>query len=491
MAADEQQEDTMLSLVKSRYLCRDRQIDLLDEYLRRLCPLIIIYGVRSTGKTSVTKTLMESSGDSLYAYLNCMELFSTKMVYESILNQLNNRIHCFDDDDYNNGDKQHIQCNSLTDFIEQIKQLLEYHYSCPQPTTVESVKPRGRPKSSSLSSSSSSSSSSSTTTTTYTQCILVFDSVDNNHHLFGTVNNNELMTGFMKICELTENKYPITCLFVGCQPIEWFCRITASPVTAIQINFDNYSMDEMTAILVRDCPRNYDKSFYQNYVNIIVKTLIQMSSNLREIRSICLANFSKYIEPITMDELQANETAKLYKRFQPQLLKILDDLPMKVVNKSADGTYDEWPDSMKYLLIASYLASNNSVKADKKVFVKYEGKQQRRKRKTVTTVGGGGDDHRDYSGPKGSPFERIFHCYRALIQLNAEPNDQYITEASNKLLSELQELVSLKLVLRTHEKLKTNWLSSQTKYQISNSVTFDFADKLAKQLNLNIKAFIE
>jgi len=427
------------------YLCRETQISRLYEYLVRLCPTIIVYGLRSTAKTSVVKTLCETS-HSLYAYIDCKEFFTNKMVYENILIQLNDKINCLE--------TNQIHCQSLSHFIDHLKTILDQFVANANLKTKKSSKP------------------------VFSQCIIVLDSMDSNHHLINT-SNNEIITSLIKIQELTQNVCPISCVFMSCQSSEWFCRITSSPVSAIQINFDNYSLQEMSTILTKDCPKGYDKHFYQNYVNIIVKTLIQMSSNLSEMRSICLAYFCKYVEPINSGHMCATDSAKLYKRFQPILVDIIEDISLKVVNSRADR--HSWPDSMKYLLISSY----NSVKNDKKVFVKYEGKKRKeRKRKIVT-------EERDFSGPKGATFERLLHIYRALIELNAENDDQYLKDSSNKLLSELQELVALKLILRTQFTNKSNCLSSVTKYQISNSVNFDFIENLAQKLNLNIKAFIE
>ncbi|CAG2179573.1 unnamed protein product, partial [Oppiella nova] len=348
----------LVSHLNGLYLCRETQISRLYEYLVRLCPTIIVYGLRSTAKTSVVKTLCATS-HSLYAYIDCKEFFTNKM--------------------------------SLSHFIDHLKTILDQFVANANLKTKKSSKP------------------------VFSQCIIVLDSMDSNHHLINT-SNNEIITSLIKIQELTQNVCPISCVFMSCQSSEWFCRITSSPVSAIQINFDNYSLQEMSTILTKDCPKGYDKHFYQNYVNIIVKTLIQMSSNLSEMRSICLAYFCKYVEPITSGHMCATDSAKLYKRFQPILVDIIEDISLKVVNSRADR--HSWPDSMKYLLISSYLSSYNSVKNDKKVFVKYEGKKRReRKRKIVT-------EERDFSGPKGATFERLLHIYRALIELNAENDDQ-------------------------------------------------------------------
>jgi origin recognition complex subunit 5 len=182
--------------------------------------------------------------------------------------------------------------------------------------------------------------------------------------------------------------------------------------------------------------------------------------------------------------MTTKDSAKLYKRFQPILIELIDQIPLKVVNKSEENVV--LPDCVKYLLIAAYLSSYNSMKTDKKFFVKYEGKKKDRKRRVTT-------EEKECNGPKGFSFERMLHIYKSILHLNARNSDDehLITDASNKFLSQIEELVSLKLLHKIHSNNKNNCISSLAKFQISNSVTLEFIKELSHNLNFNINGFLE
>jgi origin recognition complex subunit 5 len=181
--------------------------------------------------------------------------------------------------------------------------------------------------------------------------------------------------------------------------------------------------------------------------------------------------------------MTTKDSAKLYKRFQPILLELIDQIPLKVVNKSEENVV--LPDCVQYLLIAGYLSSYNSVKTDKKYFVKYEGKRKERKKRVTT-------EEKERNGPKAFTFERMFHIYKSILHLNAQnSDDDDLTDASNKFFSQIEQLVSLKLLHKIYSNNKNNCISSLAKFQISNSVTLELIKELSRNLNFNINAFLE
>lgn len=216
----------LLSEINASYVGRDSPTKQLIECLLQTSQTVIVYGLRSTAKTSVVKTLCQTS-DSMTAYVNCNEFFINNDLYEHLLVDLNNKIKCFND--------KEIVCNSLSDFIRDLKLILIHFNGIGRQLTKKTV---------------------------FKQCILFLDSVDSNYQLL-TSNNNELINSLANLEELTQNVCPITCVMISRQSIEWFRRITCYPLTAIQITFDNYSSEDLSAILSKDCPNNYDLRFYQ------------------------------------------------------------------------------------------------------------------------------------------------------------------------------------------------------------------------------------
>lgn len=79
-------------------------------------------------------------------------------------------------------------------------------------------------------------------------------------------------------------------------------------------------------------------------------------------------------------------------------------------------TYDDIPYTMKYLLIAAYLASNNSKATDKRFFLKGQFKNCGRKSHALNNR----EEEEDGKsmGAKYFPMERLIHIYRSLLDLN-------------------------------------------------------------------------
>ena len=216
----------LLAEVNASFVGRQTQIKQLIQCLIQWSQTVLIYGLRSTAKTSLVKTLCDKS-DSLTAFINFNQFFTPKSVYENILFELNLKINYFED--------KEVVCNSLSDFIDNLSQLLQHFNQIGRQLSKQTV---------------------------FNQCIIFLDSIDSNLQLL-TANNNELITSLTNLQELTQNVCPISCVFISRQSIEWFRRIICYPLIAIQINFDNYSSEDLSAILTRDCPEGYDINFYQ------------------------------------------------------------------------------------------------------------------------------------------------------------------------------------------------------------------------------------
>jgi Cdc6-like AAA superfamily ATPase len=214
----------ILSQIKALYLCRDQQLNQLYEYLCHNWSTILVYGSRGTAKTSCVNALVNKL-NLFHAFVNCLEVFNNKMIFESILSQLNDR---------NEGIDRFLEnTNSLSDFIHYLKLILRQF-------VINYNKNQNNRKQ-------------------FNKCVIVFDSFE---HLF-VDKNNDLIQWLTNLEELTENICPISCIFISRHSLDWFCRLTDHSLNAIQINFTNYSTEEMSQILLNDCPLNYTKHFYQ------------------------------------------------------------------------------------------------------------------------------------------------------------------------------------------------------------------------------------
>ena len=212
--------------------------------------------------------------------------------------------------------------------------------------------------------------------------------------------------------------------------------------------------------------------------------LYQVTRNLTELQLICQRNFPKYIEPIESGELNETDSVKLWYKYESHLETSIEQIVLKCENQVE--LVHELPYCSKYLLIASYLASYNSVRTDKRFFVKNQGKVRTIKRKKLQLK------EKVNSGPKPFTFERLIHIYKSIVNLNSdqENEDAFLTDASNRILSQIESLVNLKLILRLHS-VSTNWLSSGSKFIISERITFEFISEVSKELKFNVTSFLE
>lgn len=199
--------------------------------------------------------------------------------------------------------------------------------------------------------------------------------------------------------------------------------------------------------------------------------VFNLTRNLNEIKFIVDANYSKYIDPIKKGGATESDSIKLWRSFEQTLRRSLINIGMKghrtlnevpiwnnQISKTSIAyqpdanlkgakfgdatfgsdasqgsassmsnlatsapsnvplTYDDIPYTMKYLLIAAYLASNNSKTTDKRFFLKGQSKNCGRKSHALNNR----EEEEDGKsmGAKYFPMERMIHIYRSLLDLN-------------------------------------------------------------------------
>lgn len=201
---------------------------------------------------------------------------------------------------------------------------------------------------------------------------------------------------------------------------------------------------------------------------------------------ICETNFKDYVEPITSGALTAADSAKLWRNFEPILRRSVDKLVLK--ERSRLAACDDLPFCGKYLLVAAYLASYNSVKSDKRFFVKYQGHNRTRKLKMSR-------NEKMIAGPKPFTLERLLHVYQALLELNCgfsaddESSKSYLAPNA-QLLSDVRNLASLRLLVPLNQSTASG-LSSATKWRVSEALTLDYMQIVAKSVRFDLMSHLE
>lgn len=218
-------------------------------------------------------------------------------------------------------------------------------------------------------------------------------------------------------------------------------------------------------------------------MNIILKSLTPFTRNLVELKNICLTNFQHYIEPIKKDEMTSKDLSRLYLKFQDRLQKMIVNLSdHKTVRLNA--TVKMSP-SISYLLVASYLASYNSIKTDKRYFVRNQGKFKERRKQPKK------NNEVESKAPKPFTFERLFAIYQALLNLNENDlSTRKHLNVSSLVLEEFNELIKQNLVFAI-KAVNSAPISSVSKFQLSDLVTAKLIDDIAFSIDLNMKAFSE
>lgn len=147
-----------------------------------------------------------------------------------------------------------------------------------------------------------------------------------------------------------------------------------------------------------------DQDFYKNYLNIFLNVFYKACRDISELQLISRKCYPSYYAPVISGEIKFNAVTNLWRNIT-KLLKIsLNTSYMRVENVAAlemgqrtteeptEPTKEqsnirafaqtlELPYYAKFLLIASFLASHNDAKSDKRLFMKHHGKERKRLQK--------------------------------------------------------------------------------------------------------------
>ncbi|XP_034251323.1 origin recognition complex subunit 5 [Thrips palmi] len=262
----------------------------------------------------------------------------------------------------------------------------------------------------------------------------------------------------------------------------------------IQIFFQQYSQSDILKILALDKPKDYPADFYSNYLQLFVAVFLRSCRDITELRYKAAENFSKYCEPILRGEIDMNDSGRLWKHISPHLKTSLQLIYMRFETEKLSSDMDlmkpmdkhstlssaakfalsfELPYYAKYLIIAAFLASYNSPKEDKKLFVKLSGRTKKKVQKstknTQTKISS------LVVGPRQFDLERLLAIFYSIIE--EKPH------ISVNLLTQITSLVELQLLLKVgNDPLET------PKYKCA--VGFDFIVIIAKTLSFNVTKYL-
>lgn len=430
---------------------RGKQITQLCNYLGHkdepFPDCIYIYGGSGTGKTAVIKAILESFQIN-HAFINLIECYTPKILFESILNQLTGfkidptKGHPF------------TKCDNMMDFV-----------SCLQRCSRE---------------------------TNLNGSIVVLDKSEQLRQM-----DYNLLPGFLRMRELS--RIGITVILLSEIVFEkYYAR--GNIVQPLKVYFPRYSLEELLNILMLDyisakasIYKNYkktldfDETFFKNYLNLFLSVFHRACRDLSELRHMSKINFMEYCRPIMNKELKLTDSLALWRRIAPILKSSLEILYLRVqvdtesaqkqvaFSKENLAQSLELPFYAKYLLIAAYLASYNPTKEDKKLFMKYQSKKSKTMRE-VKAKSKVSEKLNTQLGPKAFSLDRLLAIFYAILEDKVGFN--------NNLLVQVSSLVELQLLTA----LSDNFALDGQKYKCI--VSFDFIQTISKMVGFNIRKYL-
>ncbi|XP_068962896.1 origin recognition complex subunit 5 isoform X1 [Petaurus breviceps papuanus] len=439
--------------LENMVLCRESQVSsllaLFGERHHFSFPSIFIYGHTASGKTYVMETLLKTS-ELPHVIVNCVECFSSRILLEHILNQLN-RLSSSEDEC-----ASYITCDSFNDFVRLFKKV----------TQDQGVDDQ----------------------TVY----IVLDKAEYLREM-----EANLLPAFLRLQELTDRN--VTVIFLSQIVWEKF-RPNTGCFEPFILYFPDYSIGHLQKILSHDHPPEYSADFYAAYINILLGVFYTVCRDLKELRHLAALNFSKYCEPVVKGEANERDTRKLWRNIEPHLKKAMhtvylreisssqweklqqDDTEMGQLKGLSAHAHVELPYYSKFILIAAYLASYNPTRTDKRFFLKAvvqkskSSSQHHGKMKKASFMKKHEKTSNHLLGPKPFPLDRLLAILYSIVDSRVAP--------TANIFSQITSLVTLQLLtLVGHDDQLDG-----PKYKCT--VSLDFVRAIARTVNFDIIKYL-
>jgi len=336
--------------------------------------VIYLNGDAATGKTALVRKSLQQA-DFSYAFVNCVESYSVKQLFENIANQLAGHVLSS-----RNSYQPYSSCGSMMDFLDALHRL-------------SAEKRIGLPNEKSI--------------------LIVLDNCEKLRNL-----NKNLCSGFFKLRELSGLK--ICVIFVSHIPWSHFNsnEFVTQPIT---ITLPQYDQKQLHNILEKTKPSQVSQQFYNNFVSLFLSIFYSATHDVRELDYQIKKSFEYYYKPVLNGELREEDSSQLWKRSNAHFKKALRSLYLKVdcnmeqseieslTSVSTQALIMELPFYSKYILIAAYIASYNAASHDKRLFEKMSTKQKKSGRTKAETA------KQHLLGPKPFGLQRLFAITSSIL----------------------------------------------------------------------------
>lgn len=447
---------------------RSQQVRILGNTLFRTnvtVPCVFLYGASSTGKTFFVKKLFRemlgSERRNDWAYVDMLQCqHSARCLFEAALDAWSGTEPCLA-----NGFATYARCDTLCDFVIYVQELMKGQ---------EQTK------------------------------FLVIDGAEHLDSLGG--NLLPVLSNFSSV-----SRCPITVVLISRLSLDTRGLGLGGGVP-YSVLFPEYSADDVLRILSLDAPEGNPALArnFQEFSKLIYDIFYKPCRDLGEVRHMTNLLWPKYIQPVILGQVAAQETGKLVRRMETHFRDALGQLHLRelsriewqqrvmcnlsqndaqkaVVQRTANSVSDfDLPYYSKWLLISAYLASYNPAKYDVRYFTRHaelraKGKGGKaRRQKDMKGAEASGKLKQQLLGPRAFPLERMLAIYHQLI-------DTYVEGAPLlpfDVQSQVSTLVSLKLLLRV------SVLSKLETYKCKCNVGFPFILQVSQQVHFDIVKYL-
>ncbi|KAK6488370.1 origin recognition complex subunit 5 isoform X1 [Huso huso] len=390
--------ESELRRVEEKLVCRESQVSMLlsifGEYCVFLSVLVLLCGHAATSLVCISLSLSLSL-QLPHALLNCVECFTSRLLFEHILNQL-----CAHSPSPDNEFSSHTRCDSFNDFIRLYRQLADLQQQ---------------------------------KSTTY----IVLDRAEALRDM-----DANLLSGFLRLQELVGGN--VTVIFLSEIVWEKF-RPNTGCFEPLIICFPDYSKAELQQILSLDHHPEYSADLRH-----LLSELYSSAGYNVSLDSSAVCNVSV---PPWCVSAKESDTHRLWRNIEPHLKKAMQTVYLREISSSqweemqqkegelhlkglSAHAHVELPYYSKFLLIAAYLASFNPARADKRFFLKHHGKIKKtnflkKHEKTSNHL----------LGPKPFPLDRLLAIFYSIVDSRVAPTANIFSQISSLVVLQLLALV--------------------------------------------------
>ncbi|KAK4756368.1 hypothetical protein SAY87_006495 [Trapa incisa] len=402
--------DALLSTFPGRKAQILELIKLLGHLNSPTLPLFI-YGVPSTGKTSIILQLFRHLNRP-FVYSSFRTCYNPRSFFESVLNQL--LLH---HRDASNGYSSAKRCDRPSDFVDLLRDALTSLIKRLKGSVKKSMPP---------------------------QLALPVDG----HMIYLIFDHLELVREWGKsssVLHFLFNLYDnlnipeVGFIFLSNLAPDMFCS-NMSYVEQIPVYFPSYSEDDIRQIFLRN---QENQKLYSSFLDVVLRPLSRITRRLDELSPTFASLYMQYCKPISGPDTVLNEDMKrrLYSKLNPHItsacnetFRVLDyaapeaetstKFEMKACkrklesSKKSDELDFHLSTSAKYLLISAFLASRNQATLDASLFDSSGGPDGRKRRRKVSqkvmAQQETAEDDLHTKGPGSFPLERLLAIFQCL-----------------------------------------------------------------------------